>query len=145
MLLTGCRLAETAALDVTDIDLEVQVAVLRTTKGGDPDRVMISPTLARILAKHIGNIHDGPLFTAAGRRLSTRQIQRIVTLRTHEAGIEKPITAHSLRHSFATALYNSTCDIRLVQQALRHTHVTTTELYAQIEPSRWRREVARIA
>ena len=145
MLLTGCRLAETAALDITDIDLKVRVAVLRTTKGGDPDRVMISPTLAKVLRAHIGDATDGPLFTAAGRRLSTRQIQRLVTLRVHEAGIDKPITAHSLRHSFATALYNATCDIRLVQQALRHTHVTTTEIYAQIESSRWRREIARIA
>ena len=145
MLLTGCRLAETAALDVTDIDLKVQVAVLRTTKGGDPDRVMLSPTLAKVLGKHIGEATDGPLFTAAGRRLSTRQIQRIVTLRVHEAGIDKPITAHSLRHSFATALYNSTCDIRLVQLALRHCHVTTTEAYAQITAKRWRKEVAKIA
>ncbi|MBA4389101.1 MAG: hypothetical protein C0404_14105, partial [Verrucomicrobia bacterium] len=113
--------------------------------GGDPDRVMISPKLAKILAKLIGDATDGPLFTAAGRRLSTRQVQRVVSLRVREAGINKPITAHSLRHSFASMLYNQTGDIRLVQQALRHTHVTTTEIYAQIEPSRWRREVARIA
>ncbi len=145
MLLTGCRLAETAALDITDIDLKACVAILRTTKGGDPDRVMLSPKLTKILAKYIGDATNGPLFTAAGRRLSTRQIQRIVTLRVREAGIDKPITAHSLRHSFASMLYNQTGDIRLVQQALRHTHVTTTEIYAQIEPSRWRREVARIA
>jgi integrase/recombinase XerD len=106
---------------------------------------MLSPTLARILAKHIGDLHDGPLFMAAGRRLSTRQIQRIISLRIHEAGSDKPITAHSLRHSFATALYNSTCDIRLVQQALRHTHVTTTEIYAQTVTSRWLKEVGKLA
>lgn len=147
MLLTGCRLAETAALDITDIDLNARVAILRTTKGGDPDRVMLSPTLTRIIKAHVGQAGDSnaPLFTAQGRRLSTRQIQRIVSLRVREVGIDKPITAHSLRHSFATLLYNQTGDIRLVQQALRHTHVTTTEIYAQIEPSRWRREVARIA
>jgi integrase len=145
MLLTGCRLAETAALDITDVDLVARVATLRTTKGGDPDRVMISPRLAKILGAQIGRRTDGPLFTAHGRRLSTRQIQRIVAARVQEAGITKPITAHSLRHSFATRLYNQTGDIRLVQQALRHTHVTTTEVYAQIEPARWRRAVAKVA
>lgn len=145
MLLTGCRLAETAALDITDLDLVGRVATLRTTKGGDPDRVMLSPRLAKILAAHVGDRGDGPLFTAHGRRLSTRQIQRIVTARVQEAGIDKPITAHSLRHSFATRLYNATGDIRLVQQALRHSHVTTTEVYAQIEPARWRRAVAKVA
>jgi len=145
MLLTGCRLAETAALDITDIDLNARVATLRTTKGGDPDRVMISPRLAKILAAHVGTRRDGPLFMAHGRRLSTRQIQRIVTARVQEAGIDKSITAHSLRHSFATRLYNATGDIRLVQQALRHSHVSSTELYAQVEPARWRRAVAKVA
>ena len=145
MLLTGCRLAETAALDITDIDLNARVATLRTTKGGDPDRVMISPRLAKIIGAHVGRRTDGPLFMAHGRRLSTRQIQRIVTARVQEAGITKPITAHSLRHSFATRLYNQTGDIRLVQQALRHAHVTTTEVYAQIEPARWRSAIAKVA
>jgi len=147
MLLTGCRLAETAALNVDNIDLKVRVAVLRTTKGGDPDRVLLSPQLSRILAAYIGRNAEpnSPLFTAADRRLSTRQIQRIITQRVCEAGIDKPITAHSLRHSFATRLYNRTGDIRLVQIALRHSHVTTTEVYAQVEPTRWRNAIAEIA
>ena len=147
MLLTGCRLAETAALNVGDLDLEAGVAILRCPKGGDPDRVMLSPQLVQILASHIGENAepDAPLFTARGRRLSIRQIQRIVTARVHEAEIDKPVTAHTLRHSFATRLYNQTGDIRLVQKALRHSHVTTTEVYAQVEAQRWRSAIARIA
>jgi site-specific recombinase XerD len=72
-------------------------------------------------------------------------VQRIVVQRVAEAGITKPITVHSLRHSFATVLYNQTGDIRLVQQALRHQHVSTTEIYAQVDPLRWRREIAALA
>jgi integrase/recombinase XerC len=136
MLLTGCRLAETAALNVGDIDFAARIAILRKTKGGDPDRVMLSPTLAEILVAHMGGSHpEAPLFATGGRRLSTRQVQRIVSRRVQEAGITKPITAHSLRHSFATRLYNATGDIRLVQQALRHAHVSTTETYARSIPS----------
>lgn len=147
MLLTGCRLAETCALDASDIDLGAGVAWLKKTKGGDPDRVLLSPTLVGILAAHIDGMSRSasPLFTARGRRLSTRQVQRIVGARVQEAGITKPITAHSLRHSFATRLYNATGDIRLVQQALRHTHVSTTEVYTQVEPQRWRESIAGIA
>lgn len=147
MLLTGCRLAETCALDVTDIDLDAGIAWLKKTKGGDPDRVLLSPTLVAILSAHIDGIgrSASPLFTARGRRLSTRQVQRIVCARVLEAGITKAITAHSLRHSFATRLYNATGDIRLVQQALRHTHVSTTEVYTQVEPQRWRESIAGIA
>ncbi|MBK9471832.1 MAG: tyrosine-type recombinase/integrase [bacterium] len=147
MVLTGCRLAETSALNVEDMDLGQRVVLLKRTKGGDPDRVLVNPRLADILAAHIGTLGSGSraLFACGQRRLSTRQIQRIVTRRIAEAGIDKPITAHSLRHSFATLLYNQTGDIRLVQQALRHTHVTTTEIYAQVDPKRWRQEIAAIA
>ena len=147
MLLTGCRLAETAALNVEDLDLEAGVAILRSPKGGDPDRVMMSPQLVQILASHIGKNAEPttPLFTAHARRLSIRQIQRIVTARVHETGIDKPVTAHTLRHSFATRLYNQTGDIRLVQRALRHSHVTTTEVYAQVEAQRWKSAIARMA
>lgn len=147
MLLTGCRLSETAALNVEDIDMQTGVAVLRTTKGGDPDRVMLSPQLVEILRIQVGKNAgpNEPLFTARGRRLSVRQIQRIVTAWVREAGIDKPITAHTLRHSFATRLYNQTGDIRLVQRALRHSHVTTTEVYAQVEAQRWREAVSMIA
>ena len=147
MLLTGCRLGETAALNVGDLDLDAGVAVLRCPKGGDPDRVMLSPQLVEILKIQVMEREDPdePLFTANNRRLSVRQIQRIVNIRVQEIGISKHITAHSLRHTFATALYNKTCDIRLVQRALRHSHVTTTEIYAQIEGQRWRSAVAEIA
>ena len=146
MLMTGCRLAETAALDVDDLDLESGIAILRCPKGDDPDRVMLSPQLVAILKVQVQEKGPGePLFTARGRRLSVRQIQRIVTARVQEAGIEKPVTAHTLRHSFATRLYNQTGDIRLVQRALRHSHVTTTEVYAQVEAQRWRSEIARMA
>ncbi|MBU1071870.1 tyrosine-type recombinase/integrase [bacterium] len=147
MLLTGCRLAETAALNVADIDLDGGVVVLRSPKGGDPDRVMLSPQLAKILEVYIGKNSrpNAPLFTASTRRLSIRQIQRIVTSRVHEANITKRITAHSLRHSFATRLYNQTGDIRLVQLALRHSHVTTTEVYTQVEAKRWREAISTIA
>jgi integrase/recombinase XerD len=71
-------------------------------------------------------------------------VQRLVIARVREAGIDKPITAHSLRHSFATRLYNATGDIRLVQQALRHHHVTTTEQYTQVDPVRWRQAVSAV-
>ena len=48
------------------------------------------------------------------------------------AGIQRHYTIHSLRHAFATRLYEQTHDIRLVQRALGHAHITTTEVYAQV-------------
>jgi site-specific recombinase XerD len=144
MLLTGCRLGETVALDVADIDWDKGTVTLRDTKGGDPDRVPISKKcLTCLTACRPGDdLPATPLFRSSrGGRLSTRQVQRIVAQRLREAGIDRHVTPHDLRHTFATRLYNQTGDIRLVQQALRHEFVTTTQIYAHVDPQRLRAAV----
>ena len=138
MLLTGCRLAETVALNVGDLDLRRKVALIRQAKGGDPERVVLSDRVVAALHPVVTRTHDDPLFRAGSRRLSSRQVQRLVAQRLQEAGIDRTLTPHALRHTFATRLYNRTGDIRLVQQALRHHHVTTSETYCQVDPLRWR-------
>ena len=62
-----------------------------------------------------------------------------------EAGISKRVTPHTLRHTFATRLYNRTGDIRLVQQALRHEFISTTQIYAHVDPQRMRDQIAQLA
>jgi len=143
LLQTGCRLGETVALDVGDVNLDAGTAVLRSPKGGDPDRIFISTAIIDSLTSVVErSAPERPLWsTSGGTRLSSRQVQRIVARRAAESGITKQVTPHTLRHSFATHLYNRTADIRLVQQALRHGHVTTTETYAQVDPRRWRKAV----
>ncbi|HOX27234.1 MAG TPA: tyrosine-type recombinase/integrase [Candidatus Krumholzibacteria bacterium] len=145
MLMTGCRLGETVALDLGDIDWSRQTVTLRSTKGGDPDRVPLSDRCLTCLAPcRPGDDAppSTPLFRSSrGERLSTRQVQRIVEARLREAGILRHLTAHSLRHTFATRLYNNTGDIRLVQEALRHEYITTTQIYAHVDPQRLRSAV----
>jgi len=141
MLTTGCRLGETAGLNVGDIDTHRATVTLRSPKGGDPDRVLLTDDcLTCLTAVLAGNTSpDTPVFRASkGQRLSIRQIQRVVAARLHEAGIERHVTPHDLRHTFATRLYNQTGDIRLVQHALRHEFVTTTQIYAHVDPLRLR-------
>lgn len=141
MLTTGCRLGETAALNVGDIDAHQATVTLRSPKGGDPDRIPLSKRCLTCLTEILpgGAPADMPVFrTSRGQRLSVRQIQRIVASRITEAGIAKAVTPHTLRHTFATGLYNRTGDIRLVQQALRHEFVTTTQIYAHVDPLRLR-------
>jgi integrase/recombinase XerD len=143
MLLTGCRLGETIALNVGDIDLKAQTALLRNPKGGAPHRIFLAAALRAAWESQNQRSHPArPLWsTASGRRISGRQGARIVAKRVAEIGITKPVTPHTLRHTFATRLYNQTGDIRLVQQALRHEHVTTTEAYAQVDPQRLREAI----
>jgi len=144
MLTTGCRLGETVALSTSDIDWQRQTATLRRPKGGDPDRVPLSPRCVSLLeACRTGETPTNqPLFrSGAGRRLSCRQVQRIVSKRLQEAGIDRHLSPHVLRHTFATRLYNQTGDIRLVQTALRHEHIETTKVYAHVDPQRLRQAI----
>ena len=138
MLSTGCRLAETVALDVRDIIWDTGRITLCSAKGGEPEQVAGSGAVLEVLSPIADRTDPGQaLFrTSTGRRLSARQVQRIVARRCAEAGITKPVTPHTLRHTFATRLYNRTRDIRLVQQALRHGFITTTQRYVQVDPER---------
>lgn len=141
MVLTGCRLGETVALDTCDIDWDRQTVTLRRPKGGDPDRVPLSQRCVSLL-RTCETPADGPMFrSGSNRRLSCRQVQRIVTSRLKEAGIDRHLSPHVLRHTFATRLYNQTGDIRLVQTALRHEHIETTKVYAHVDPQRLRAAV----
>ena len=62
--------------------------------------------------------------------LQERTVQREFAVAVRAAGVVKPATCHSLRHAFATHLYDSGCDIRTIQELLGHTDVATTLLYA---------------
>ena len=137
LLLTGCRLSETVALNTEDVDLTAGMITLTSTKGGDPDRIPLHPVALEALKPLVQEGKGKPLWTtSSGGRISGRQMQRIVASRMAEAGISKTVSPHTLRHTVATRLYNQTRDIRLVQKALRHEHVTTTEVYAQVDPKR---------
>lgn len=64
--------------------------------------------------------------------LSTRQLNRAIHAAADEAGIDKHISMHSLRHAFATHLLEKKVDIRLIQVLLCHKKLETTALYAQV-------------
>jgi site-specific recombinase XerD len=67
-----------------------------------------------------------------GKHLSPRQISRLFKQAARAAGITKPVTLHTLRHSFATHLLERGVDIRVIQALLGHTKLTTTARYASV-------------
>jgi integrase/recombinase XerD len=70
--------------------------------------------------------------TLEGQPLGHRYVQRVVKRYAAKAGIDKNVSPHTLRHSFATALYRETSKIRLVQKVLGHADLSTTMIYTHI-------------
>ena len=99
-------------------------------RGGNPKAV------ARLLQRHLrerGGDTDGAVFRSSrGGRLSARQVQYRFRQMLELAGIDRPVTVHSLRHRFATELHRRTGDLQVVQTALGHRHLGTSEVYARI-------------
>ena len=138
---TGLRVNEVVHLKIGDIDS--QRMTLRVEQGkGQKDRfAMLSPLLLERLrvwwrvARAQGKMLDGGwLFPGLDpvEHLSTRQLNRAIHAAADEAGINKRISMHSLRHAFATHLLEQKVDIRLIQVLLGHKKLETTALYAQV-------------
>ncbi|GAB4326073.1 MAG: tyrosine recombinase XerC [Candidatus Zixiibacteriota bacterium] len=151
LLGTGIRLGSLVSLNITDVDLPQATLHIRS-KGGHRERVFLNPGLVAMLARHLeqnatqgSTGRDVPLFASkSGRRLGARQIQLNFAKWCQEAGIGRGVSVHSLRHTFATRLYRKTGDLYLVQRALGHRQITTTEVYARVSDDSLRAAVSAI-
>ena len=134
----GLRLREVLALLPTDIDSKRMVITVRRTKG-KKDRVV--PLPERLLAplRDYYKAHDPLtwLFEGAtvGEPYSARSLQQVVKQAAARAGVKRPVTAHMLRHSYATHLLEAGTDLRYVQEVLGHSSVKTTERYTHVARS----------
>jgi len=140
---TGIRLSSLIGLNRGDILLNQGIIRIRV-KGNGEDTVFINPQLKRILKAHLKSSDqqpDAPLFqTSAGRRLGARQVQVRVGHWLKLAGIANA-SVHTLRHTFATRLYEKTGDLYLVQKALGHKQITATEIYTRVSDQALKRAV----
>lgn len=140
LLKTGLRLNEALGLDVADVDLHRHDLLLRTTKGNRPATVPIAPDVGGKLASWIGERASGPLFLGhGGRRLTPRHAQRRFKAWATSAGLPAGASPHCCRHSFAQQMYERTGgDLGVVQLALRHRSLATTQRYAHASDARLR-------
>ncbi len=133
---TGMRVTELCTLCIADIDSAQQVIHIRQSKGGKSRQVMLGARLLRILRDFWKIRHSNPspyLFPGRSRGGITRQaIWKLLRVLRRDAGIDKVLSPHGLRHSFATHLVEGGCDLRTVQLLLGHSRLDTTAIYLQL-------------
>lgn len=134
----GLRLAEVCALDLGDMPGD---GTLRVCGKGSKVRIVpigraAQTALAvwlRQRALSAGPAEKAVFVSGKGRRLSGRDVERIVARRARAQGIGQPVHPHMLRHSFASHLLESSGDLRAVQEMLGHASISTTQIYTHLD------------
>ena len=137
----GLRLAELHGLDVADVDGDR--GLVRVLGKGRKERIVpLGSTAVAAVDRYLDSSgrspsSDGPLFLSErGRRLSRRQIQRIVGARLSRAADGETLSPHTLRHSFATHLLDEGADLMAVKELLGHVSLSTTRIYTHTSKER---------
>jgi integrase/recombinase XerD len=131
----GLRVSEVVALKVSDIDSKRMLLLIEQGKGRKDRHAMLSPQLLELLRDWY-RIARPQVWLFPGQNpvnpLTTRQLNRAVHAAAHLAEIDKRVTPHTLRHSFATHLLEQNIDIRVIQVLLGHAKLDTTALYTRV-------------
>ncbi len=138
---TGLRVGELASMRVRDWDAHRRE--LRVLGKGGKERIVPVPAKARealeawLALREREGLLGQPLFTnARGGALSDRGVRVILRRRMLVAGIARPASPHTLRHSYATHLLDADVDLRAIQELLGHERLSTTQAYTHVSAER---------
>lgn len=140
LLYCGLRRSELFKLDWTDIDFKSAILKVRMGKG-KKDRIIpmnssVQTSLWEYLQSRLPLTHEAVFLNRYKNRLHAHSLSPILKTLARKAGIHKNVTAHVLRHSFATMLLQKGADIVSVQQLLGHNDISTTQIYTHTSPER---------
>ncbi len=136
---TGIRVSELIELDVDDLNLPG--GVLKCFSKGKERMIPLYPTAIRALGEYINNVRpqlvDSAEETAlfvnmSGERMSRQGFWKLIKHYQEKAGIQKDITPHTLRHSFAAHLLENGADLRSIQEMLGHADISSTQIYSKL-------------
>ena len=140
---SGLRLMEAAHLKVTDVDSKCMLLRIKQGKGRKDRYTILSKATLKVLREY-WNQYRPKEWLFAGRfpdkPLTGRSIQRVLIKAKKLAGIKKPATVHTLRHSFATHLLEAGTNLYHIQLLLGHRSINTTTIYLHVS----RKELVRI-
>jgi integrase/recombinase XerC len=143
MYSAGLRISELVTLSMANISPALDEARI-IGKGGKERYVFFSEEAKTAIAEYLPsrmarlamsgiNGKNGSLFISRkGHPISVPGVRWIISRYAQQSGLEKNIHPHALRHSFATHLVNSGCDVRIVQEMLGHSSISTTQRYTHV-------------
>ncbi|MFH1822876.1 MAG: site-specific tyrosine recombinase/integron integrase [Patescibacteria group bacterium] len=132
---SGVRVSELVNLRINDIDFNRKIVIIKEGKGNKDRISIISKVVIANVNKYLEEfkpleyIFEG---YEAGKKLAIRSIQKVVRAAALKAGINKNISAHTLRHSFATHLLEHGVNLRYIQSLLGHARLETTQVYTKV-------------
>jgi integrase/recombinase XerD len=134
---SGLRVSEVVNLKIEDFDAERNMIHIRGAKGKKDRYTLLPISLKEVLHrywKEYGLGKTGWIFPGDKQNyhLSVRSIQHVFERAIQKAGITKPVSMHTLRHSFATHLLEQGTDLRYIQELLGHESLKTTEIYTHV-------------
>ncbi|MDP3919867.1 MAG: site-specific tyrosine recombinase XerD [Candidatus Omnitrophota bacterium] len=139
---TGTRVSEIAGLKIHDLDLD-SAFIKCQGKGGKERIVPIGRKAREAVRKYLDKVREkwnprtAHVFIGKqGKGLSRQFIWQLIKRYARLAGIQKPITPHTFRHSFATHLLEHGADLRIVQELLGHADISTTQIYTHVSRDR---------
>ena len=136
---TGIRVSELISLNVEDVNLSVEF--VRCSNGMKQRVIPLYPAAIRALEAYLTEVRPNmvadPAETALfvnlyGERMSRQGFWKIIKHYQQTAGIQKDITPHTLRHSFAAHLLENGADLKSIQEMLGHSDISSTQIYAQL-------------
>jgi integrase/recombinase XerD len=137
----GLRVSELVSLSVNDVHLGTRM-VLARGKGSKERLVPLGAPAAEALRLYLSSARERLLsgrrskdlfVSRRGRRMTRQGFWKLLGGHARAAGIERPVSPHQLRHSFATHLLEGGADLRAVQAMLGHADVSTTQIYTHVE------------
>ena len=139
MILFGCGLRISEALNLTNRDIAGRPEVLRINGKGNKERLVpVLPIVWDAVDKYInlrpfGNSQDDNLFRSVrGLSMSPRMAEKVIESLRNYMQLPDYVTPHALRHTFATALLSNGADLRTLQELLGHSSLSTTQLYTKV-------------
>jgi integrase/recombinase XerC len=140
MYSSGLRLAELVSINLTDIDIG-QRQLIVTGKGNKTRYLPVGSSAIEAIRRWLAirsdfckdEDHEALFISRLGKRISARNVQCRLDALVKRRSLDQSLSPHTLRHSFATHLLESSGDLRAVQELLGHANINTTQIYTHLD------------